>query len=94
MRITRDEIGLYRQEYAQELLAARRIVLSLPARLTLVAQAAGNRISVWRENAGARELLLTAIDPMAIPCGHVGLDAQGDGIGFEAVSLIEDDLFE
>lgn len=94
VRITRDEIGLYRQEYAQELLAARRMALSLPARLTLVAQAAGNRISVWRENAGARELLLTAIDPMAIPCGHVGLDAQGDGIGFEAVSLIEDDLFE
>ena len=40
---------------------------------------------------GKKNLLLAFTDPLALICGRVGIDASGDGIGFDRVSVRQAD---
>ena len=40
---------------------------------------------------GNRIQLITFTDPMGLICGRVGIDASGDGVGFDRVSVRQAD---
>jgi|GEM_PF-1412486 len=87
VRILPGRVELAKQAYGETVLAAAKLDMALPGVLKLVCRVQGNRISVLRETAAGEMPLLCCVDAMAIPCGRVGIQATGDGIGFEAVRV-------
>ncbi len=83
LRITADKITLSRHEYLDTPLAEAPIDVVWGGRMALVFRAQGNTITVCKDG----EVLLQCTDPVALPCGRIGIDAVCDGIGFEALSV-------
>ena len=91
VRVLPGRIELSRQAYSEKLLAAAALHIPLPGMLHLVCRLSGNTITVWEMIDGNRMLLITFTDPMGLVCGRVGIDASGDGIGFDRVSVKQAD---
>ncbi len=83
LRVTEGKMTLSRQEYNETLLAECLLDLPWGSRLPLVFRAEGSTLTVLREG----DVLLQYTDPMALPCGRMGVDAVCDGIGFESLSV-------
>ena len=87
--MTPGAVKLTRQSYNNcEELASVTLSDEWPGQMTLVCRAEGNRITVQRETAVGTVTLIDVVDPMGLPCGRVGIDASGDGVGFESVEII------
>ena len=91
VRVTPSRIELNKQAYHETILASVALPSRFPANLKLICRAEGNRITIWQEKDAGRVLLLSYLDPMALPCGRMGIDASGDGIGFLNVRLACDE---
>ncbi len=87
VRVLPGRIELTKQTYNETVLAAARLEMALPDRLDLICRAQGNRITVSRVTESGEALLISCTDAMALPCGRVGIEAMGDGVGFESVSV-------
>ena len=59
--------------------------MRLPGTLRLVCSVTGNTVSVLEAKDGALRTLITYTDPMGLVCGRAGIDASGDGMGFDRV---------
>ena len=88
VRVTPGRIELSKQAYHETILASAALPNCFPATLKLICRAEGNQITVWQENDAGSVLLLSYLDPLALPCGRMGIDASGDGIGFLNVRLV------
>lgn len=89
VNVTPGAVKLTRQSYNNcEELASVTLSDEWPGQMTLVCRAEGNRITVQRETAVGTVTLIDVVDPMGLPCGRVGIDASGDGVGFESVEII------
>lgn len=91
VRVLPGRIELSRQAYSETLLASAVPHMPLPGTLRLICRVSGSTVTVWERIGGNRIQLLTFTDPMALICGRVGIDASGDGIGFDRVSVRQAD---
>ncbi len=87
--VTPGKIELTKQEYKEIPLVSASLDLEFPAVLSLICRVQGSRVAVYRVTPLGEQLLLEAADLFALPCGKVGIDARGDGIGFLNVSVGE-----
>lgn len=88
IRILPDRVVLYRQEYHDEKrLAMAALDIAYPAKLSLVCKVKGDTIVVSLKTDAGLQVLIHATDALALPTGRMGIDARGDGIGFEAVTV-------
>ena len=87
VRVLPGRIELSKQAYKERLLCGASLSLAFPARLKLICRVQGNQVTVWQETPRQKVLLLSFMDAMAIPCGRMGLDVSGDGIGFVSAEL-------
>ena len=83
LRITANKMQLFRQDYGEELLAEAPVNVEWGGLLSLTLRVRGSHILVLQD--GAPVMAFT--DPMALPCGRVGIDAICDGMGFESLAL-------
>ena len=66
-------------------------VLSGDEVVFLICRVSANTITVWEMIDGNRIQLIAFTDPMGLICGRVGIDASGDGIGFDRFSVRQAD---
>ena len=83
VRVTDGKITLCKQCYDEKILVAAAFEMAYPDILSLTCQVQGSQIRIYRETALGSQLMIHYTDPMALPCGRIGLDARGGGIGFE-----------
>ena len=89
VRVLPGRIELSRQNYHETILASAALPMALPGKLRFICQALDSQITVWLDRGGEKVQLICFTDPMALICGRAGIDASGDGIGFEQVLLKE-----
>ena len=87
VRLLPGRIELNKQAYSEKILASASLHMPLPGTLRLICCVSGNTITVWEMIDENRIQLITFTDPMGLICGRVGIDASGDGIGFDRVSV-------
>ena len=87
VRILPDRIELCKQEYGEKILATATLDIRYPATLSLLCRVQGSNVTVSRITENGEQLLIDVTDPFALPCGGVGLDARGDGVGFRYLSV-------
>ena len=87
VRVLPDRIELSKQAYSDSILASASLNGSYPSRMRLICRVQDNQITVWQETDDGTLLLLSYTDPLALPCGRMGIDASGDGIGFWTVQI-------
>ena len=85
VRVLPGRIELSKQAYDEKILAAAALEMRLPGTLRLVCSVTGNTVSVLEAKDGALRTLITYTDPMGLVCGRAGIDASGDGMGFDRV---------
>ncbi|MBE5786168.1 MAG: hypothetical protein E7324_01355 [Clostridiales bacterium] len=78
-------ITLSKQCYDEKVLATAAFEMAYPHALAIICQVEGSEIRVWQETDLGRRLMIHYTDPMALPCGRIGIAAAGDGIGFESL---------
>ncbi len=91
MRGLPDRIELSRQARSEKIPASAALHLSMPGMLRLICRVWGNTVAVWEIIDGKRILLIAFTDPTALICGRAGIDASGDGIGFDRVAVRQAD---
>lgn len=83
LRFTEGKISLSKQEYSETILAEAPLDMVWGGQQRYVFRAEGNTITVLRDG----ETVFCYTDPVALPCGRIGIDAVCDGLGFAELSV-------
>ena len=85
VRIDEKTMKLIKQEYNETVLAEIPFHAQWGSKVKLLFRVQGSRISVLAEDGST--VLMEALDPMPLVCGHAGISAVTDGLGYDSLII-------